>query len=472
MLQSTTALTCCCENEQGRQVKAKQREPEGEREREKLTLVKNHSSVKFVNGVLQTKVIYGLTNRRTLPKRNIIVSTVDKNSFEPSNLHLRLEGNRLWLIGQKSTQLDTGKRVVSRMSEVANVDRLPQIGDGFVTDNNRHRIKLTEVLGEGGYGSVFRAEATDKSGGAKTVAVKCEKYSRSMLHIEVAVLKAAKNASVKHICELYDYGSKKPNFVYVAMTILDKDLHRLRGEQPEKRFSFGTWIRIGMQTLKAIEEIHKIGFISRDIKPGNFAPGQKMNKQSRTIFMYDFGLARRYVDKHGNHQATRCEVGWRGTTRYGSLNAHLRQDLSRRDDIESWYYMLVEFTKGSLPWRLITDRTAVQNSKKHARTAGLQQFLLDCPPIYIEVLSRIDNLKFEEQPPYEDFYEILDKLREDKNVPLGAHWDWEAQSLTASTSNSQASLSDKESLVADIEENGTATKTIGTKDDSKAGIAT
>ncbi len=53
------------------------------------------------------------------------------------------------------------------------------------------------------------------------------------------------------------------------------------------------------------------------------------------IFRYDFGLARRYVDKNGNHQATRHEVGWRGTTRYGSLNAHLRQDLSRRDDIES-----------------------------------------------------------------------------------------------------------------------------------------
>lgn len=53
---------------------------------------------------------------------------------------------------------------------------------------------------------------------------------------------------------------------------------------------------------------------------------------------------------------SRGEMGWRGTTRYGSLNAHQRQDLARRDDLESWLYMIVELTKGSLPWRFITGK--------------------------------------------------------------------------------------------------------------------
>lgn len=95
-----------------------------------------------------------------------------------------------------------------------------------------------------------------------------------------------------------------------------------------------------------------------------------------------------------------------------------RSEFRIKQVLEGWYYMLVEFTKGSLPWRLITDRAAVQNSKKHARAAGLQQFLLDCPPIYAEMLSRIDNLKFEEQPPYEDFYKILDKV-----TSMYRHWE-------------------------------------------------
>lgn len=58
--------------------------------------------------------------------------------------------------------------------------------------------------------------------------------------------------------------------------------------------------------------------------------------------------------KNFNHLPSRGETGWRGTTRYGSLQAHHKQDLSRKDDLESWIYMIVELTKGSLPWRLIT----------------------------------------------------------------------------------------------------------------------
>lgn len=52
-----------------------------------------------------------------------------------------------------------------------------------------------------------------------------------------------------------------------------------------------------MQTMNAIEELHQCGFLSRDIKPGNFAIGNKETRQHRLIFIFDFGLARRYLDR-------------------------------------------------------------------------------------------------------------------------------------------------------------------------------
>ncbi|PIO72557.1 hypothetical protein TELCIR_05502, partial [Teladorsagia circumcincta] len=144
------------------------------------------------------------------------------------------------------------------------------------------------------------------------VAVKTEKYSKSMLHIEVGVLKAANAAKAKHFCELIDYlflrsqriawlwnfilsasggspggdrsaasslaldvycegaelvlltwvswqlhpqlqsstGSNKPEYVYVVMTLLFKDLHKLRSEMHERKFSLSTSIRLSMQSLR------------------------------------------------------------------------------------------------------------------------------------------------------------------------------------------------------------------------------
>ncbi|KAE9416557.1 hypothetical protein Angca_007479, partial [Angiostrongylus cantonensis] len=316
-------------------------------------------------------------------------------------------------------------------------DRLPVVNDEIASEDNRYR--LLQILGDGGYGTVFLSQNTQKN-----VAVKTEKYSKSMLHIEVNVLKAANAANCKHFCQLYDYGTCKPDYVYVVMTLLYKDLHKLRSELPDRKFSFSTALRLAIQTFSAIEELHSIGFISRDIKPGNFAPGHKATKQGKIIFMYDFGLARRYLDKNKNLVPSRNEVGWRGTTRYGSLVAHKRMDLSRRDDVESWFYMLIEITKGSLPWRLVTDRAQVYVAKQAAREGdGRKNFLSDTPPQYNSLLTWIDALVFEDTPPYSKFYNLLEtvcseqisrcrriieklfQIREESKIRMYEHWDWE-----------------------------------------------
>lgn len=55
-------------------------------------------------------------------------------------------------------------------------------------------------------------------------------------------------------------------------------------------------------------------------------------------------------DGDGNHIPLIEKKGMIGTARYASLNAHLGQEQSRRDDLEALAYVLIYFIRGKLPW--------------------------------------------------------------------------------------------------------------------------
>jgi len=62
-------------------------------------------------------------------------------------------------------------------------------------------------------------------------------------------------------------------------------------------FSLSTTLRLGTHILKAIRDIHEVGFLHRDIKPSNFAMG--IGSNNRNVYMLDYGLARQYVTQTG-----------------------------------------------------------------------------------------------------------------------------------------------------------------------------
>ena len=87
-----------------------------------------------------------------------------------------------------------------------------------------------------------------------------------------------------------------------------------------KQFSVATFSALAYQMICRTETIHQSGYLHRDIKPENFLVGT--GKKDDTIFIIDFGLAKRYIcPKSEKHIEEKKKISPAGTMRYCSAKA-------------------------------------------------------------------------------------------------------------------------------------------------------
>ena len=169
--------------------------------------------------------------------------------------------------------------------------------------------------------------------------------------------------------------------------------------------------------LEAIEEVHNRGFIHRDVKASNFV----LSQDYKEVFIVDFGLAKKHLDNNKNPYKQRKKADFRGTVSFASLNAHNNIDLSRRDDLWSLYFVILDFLEEKLNWREVKEYTMDQ--VKDIKTRCLSN-----PEIYLwdktknieevkEIYRYIDNLQYSSTPNYTLIKNLLMKIYE-KYQPL------------------------------------------------------
>ncbi|KJH39790.1 hypothetical protein DICVIV_14322, partial [Dictyocaulus viviparus] len=72
--------------------------------------------------------------------------------------------------------------------------------------------------------------------------------------------------------------------------------------------------------------------------------------------MLDLGIAKRIVGDDGMIPEPREKVAFMETRRYASRACHQMKEQDRKDDVESWCYMVLDIFDGKcIPWRELIE---------------------------------------------------------------------------------------------------------------------
>ncbi|CAD6199545.1 unnamed protein product [Caenorhabditis auriculariae] len=360
--------------------------------------------------------------------RNTVWGTID---FTKSTTAKKEEAKSKEKTGQASVTWGTrievsvykGKRMKRDKHQLS--VRSAKMGDLIQLDCGKKvkQWRIDKKLGEGAFGAVYKC--SNEKGDFYALKVEGKDEKIQLLKMEVYVLAELMKSGGRHFCKINDKGTYE-NFNYVVMTFVGLSLADLRLMSPGKKFSMGTAISVGIQCLEALEDLHNIGYLHRDVKPGNYTIGRPEVDELRKVYVLDFGMARKFVHEDGTIKKPRTVAGFRGTVKYAPVSCHSNRELCRQDDCETWLYMLVELTKGSLPWRNLTDIAQIGNEKRMCRTNEIQQkkFFGGCPREFIDVMRAIDGGKFFDEPDYNRIYYLLRQAMKNTGA-VEFPYDWE-----------------------------------------------
>ena len=295
-------------------------------------------------------------------------------------------------------------------------------------------LKLIEQIGEGAFSKLYSAYDFRLN---KQVALKIEKNNnkKTLLKTEFEIYKSLQNLPC--IPKIYNYiknitNEKDENkqLNCLEMELLGKNLSLFK-----KKFSYYNNILaydILFQCLNCIQKIHNYGIIHRDIKPSNFCLNKEDEKKiilnyknniyfkhDINVYLIDFGLIKTINEKEKETNIDKNEVkenGFIGTLTYASLSAHNKEGLSKKDDLWSFFFMLLELLNEKLPWRncsFLNEKEIIETKKKCIDEPEKYLFLTNTKnnEEIINIFNYIKNLKSNDEPDYEYIFRQLSILK-------------------------------------------------------------
>ena len=264
----------------------------------------------------------------------------------------------------------------------------PGMSSASSSDDDELPVVVAE-LGKGTYGRVVRATFR---GVEFAIKIESPNAKSPQLHREYRMLRFLKHCP--HVPQVFRLWEPPSGELWMAMALLGTDLEAYR-PSVDRVVS-----EIAPTFIRTLRSVHDAGILHRDIKPANMMRGCK----GASLWLVDFGLAKRYVRDDGTHIPFRRDKSITGTPRFLSLHAHAGCESARRDDMISLGYAIVLLAKGKLPWSKVEGDTIarrVHNMAKIKRTTSVETLCAGLPPAFRFYFTSINTLAFDERPDYE-----------------------------------------------------------------------
>ena len=294
----------------------------------------------------------------------------------------------------------------------------------FIGKTLLNKYKIIKHIRRGSEAQIYLGENI-KTYEQLAIKVEKNKPENCLLKNEIYMLGNLQNNFPKNngIVEMFTCANYK-GYLILVEKLLGKSLEILFLDL-SKKFLILDICQIALQCIDRIEYVHSKGIIHCDIKPENFVIGLE---DPNVIYLIDFGLGQKYISlKTGKHIEFKFTGYMTGTARYASRNALRGKCLSRRDDIESFMYMILYFIAKKLPWQGLKAKNVGEKYKKIYNYKKDFNYKLFCKnyPKEIELLfDYVYSLAFNEKPSYQYIRESFKKILEQKNLFVKDYFSW------------------------------------------------
>ncbi len=210
------------------------------------------------------------------------------------------------------------------------------------------RYRLFNKLGQGGMGSVWRAEHLTLGSplAIKLIDSGIAQSSEALGRFKREAQAAAELRSA-HVVQIFDFGVDG-DVPFIAMELLEGESLARRLEHVH-RLTPGQVAHILTQVGKALQRAHQAGIVHRDLKPDNIFIVRESDDE--LVKVLDFGIAKK-LDSLSTSSGVKTNTGaMLGTPYYMSPEQALGQsNIDRRADIWSLGIIAYECLTGSRPF--------------------------------------------------------------------------------------------------------------------------